>query len=145
MLQRKIFVFILSVVLSFASVCHAVPLSKTEDLTFQTKNDEEFVTDKEGKPFAGAVILADENGRDITYFYKAGRKNGVAVAYYENEKPAVEISYAQGKKNGVEVGFSLEGKPQYKKTYKNDVLNGEEVLFYENGNAHKRSVYKEGK
>ena len=80
MLQRKIFVFILSVVLSFASVCHAVPLSKTEDLTFQTKNDKEFVTDKEGKPFAGAVVLADENGRDITYFYKAGRKNGVAVA-----------------------------------------------------------------
>lgn len=145
MLQRKIFVFILSVVLSFASVCHAVPLSKTEDLTFQTKNDEEFVTDKEGKPFAGAVILADENGRDITYFYKAGRKNGVAVAYYENEKPAVEISYAQGKKNGVEVGFTLEGKPQYKRTYKDNVLSGEEVLFYENGNPQKRSVYKEGK
>lgn len=145
MLQVKIFVFILSVVLSVANVCQAVPLSKAEDLTFQTKNEEEFVTDKEGKPFAGAVILTDEDGREFTYFYKAGRKNGVAVAYYENEKPAVETTYAQGKKNGVEVGFNLEGKPQYKRTYKDNVLNGEEVLFYENGNPQKRSAYQDGK
>ncbi|MCQ2734422.1 MAG: ankyrin repeat domain-containing protein [Alphaproteobacteria bacterium] len=145
MLQRRIFIVILSVFFSVANVCYAVPLSKAEDLTFQTQNDEEFVTDKEGKPFAGAVVLTDENGRDITYFYKAGRKNGVAVAYYENEKPAVEITYAQGKKNGVEVGFSPDGKPQYKKTYKNDVLNGEEIMFYESGNQQTRSVYQDGK
>lgn len=116
-------------------------LYAADDLEFKVVEDKEFVYDKDGNPFSGAVILPDEAKRQITYFYKNGQKNGVAVSHYDDERIELETTYKDGVKNGDEIMFYSNGKPQYKRTYNNDLLSGEEILFYENGNPRKQSVY----
>lgn len=121
-----------------------VALSNAEDLNFLTEDGVEKVYMKDGKPFSGAVVLPDSEERQVTYFYRNGKKHGIALARFENNNVEMEISYEKGLKNGEEILFYANGKPRYKKTYKNNVLDGEEIIFFDNGNPEKRSFYTNG-
>ncbi len=121
-----------------------MPLTPKEELVFKTENDVETVYDKNGNLFVGAVILTDDEGRNTTYFYRQGHRNGVSVARYEDGKIEVQTTYRKGLKDGTEVMFFENGNPKYKKTYKNNKLNGEEVIYYENGKPQRQNHYHNG-
>jgi antitoxin component YwqK of YwqJK toxin-antitoxin module/ankyrin repeat protein len=141
----KQIIFALTLILIVTSAkAQEVTLSEAKDLVFSDKNGREFVEDKDGQPFKGAVIIPDEEDREITYFYRQGRRHGVAISHYEDGKTELEITYHKGYKNGEEIAFYENGNPQYKKTYKNDVLHGEQIIFYENGKPKQRSIYENG-
>ena len=146
-MKKRLFgtLFLFSGFMMSVAFADEVLLSKAEDLNFVTENGMEMVYAKDGKPFSGAVMLPDEEDREITYFYRNGKKHGIAMAHYENNNVELEITYEKGVKNGEEILFYANGNPHYKKTYKNNVLDGEEILFYENGNPEKRSIYSNGK
>lgn len=146
MKKGKIAVLVL-LMLSFAIIAHAEQLNLTDakELDFKEQNNIQTVYLKNGNPFTGAVKLLDDDGRSVTYIYREGRRNGIAVAYYETGKPEIEISYARGMKNGDENVFYINGNPQRKRSYKDNVLHGEEVLYYENGKPQKRLYYRDGK
>lgn len=127
------------------SLAKGVPLYQADELTFEMKNGTEYVYDKDGKLFSGAVILPDQEEKSTTYIYSDGQKNGLAIRKYDNEKIELETTYANGLKNGEEIKFTTEGKQQYKKNYKNDQLHGEYIVFYTNGQPQQKSTYEAGK
>lgn len=127
-----------------ADSAKSIALTNAEDLLFTTENNLETVYLKSGGLFSGAVKVADDEGRKITYFYRNGLRNGVATSNYEDGKLEFEITYRKGQKNGEEIYFYENGNPRYKKTYKDGILNGEEVVFYENGQPKQRNNYLNG-
>ena len=144
-MNGKITVLVLVALLLAAKVqAEQVNLTDAKELEFKTDNNIETAY-KDGEPFIGAVKLPDEQGRNVIYVFKEGRKNGVATAYYETGRPEIEISYVHGQKNGDEVLYYLNGNAQRKSSYKNNVLHGEEILYYENGTPQKRFYYRDGK
>lgn len=146
MLNKKIVVLILIALLCVMQArAEQLKVTDVSELSFKELNNIENAYLKDGKPFTGAVTIQDSEGRDITYVYREGRKNGPAIAYYENGKPELETSYARGMKNGDEVFYYINGNPKRKSSYQNNVLHGEEIFFYENGKPQKRLYYKEGK
>jgi len=122
-----------------------VILSDAKDMTFKTENGEELVYDKDGNLYSGAVVLPDEENRQVTYFYQNGKKHGVAFSRFVSGNIEIETSYMNGKKNGEELLFYPNNNPQYKRSYKDDIINGEEIIFYQNGKPQKKSYYKDGK
>ena len=123
-----------------------VVLSEAENLVFKTQNGEEIVFDRNGNLYNGAVVLPDEENRQVTYFYENGKKHGVANSkFLSNGKIGFETTYANGKKNGEEILFFFNGNPKYKRTYKDDLLDGEEVLYYQNGKPKRLNHYLNGK
>ncbi|MBP5352530.1 MAG: ankyrin repeat domain-containing protein [Alphaproteobacteria bacterium] len=114
-----------------------------KDLEFKTENDREKVY-RNNELFEGAVVIPDDQGRRMTYIYRQGEKNGVAVAKYPNDNLEIEITYMNGLKNGETISFYSNGKPELKETIKNDVLHGERVEFYENGKPKEQSFYENG-
>ena len=122
-----------------------VVITPKEKLEFKQNGEvEEALLKEDGTPFSGATVVTDEEGRDITYFYRNGRRSGVALSHFEDGKVELEITYSKGYKSGEEILFYENGYPKYKKTYRKNVLNGEEILFYENGKPERRNMYVNG-
>ncbi|MBO6289332.1 MAG: hypothetical protein J6N45_03295 [Alphaproteobacteria bacterium] len=134
---------ILSALVVSAQIAYAenIALYEANELRFEKQNGQEKVFDKDGKAFNGAVILADEAGRQITYIYHNGQKDGIAVSRFANGKTEFETTYVKGAKNGDEMLFSADGTIQYKKTYKDDKLDGEYITFYANGKPAQKQTY----
>lgn len=123
---------------------HSADLIPAEDLDIRTEDGIEMIYDKKGELFTGAVVLPDENKRNMTYFYIDGQKNGVAISRYDANHVELAITYRNGAKNGDEVMFYSNGNRQYKRTYVDNILNGEEILFYENDKPKQVNHYKDG-
>lgn len=122
-----------------------VPLTALEDLDFRTIDDgREQVFTKNNEPFSGAVQKRDDDGLLITYFYRNGFKNGIAVAYAEDGHLEQETTYRKGYKDGEEIKFFENGKPKLKQTFAQNVLNGEEIIFYNNGKPERVNHYVNG-
>ena len=138
------FCLLTSTMLSMPVWAESVTVYNADTLKFEQENGEEIVYTSEGERFSGAVIMPDEEDRQVTYFYRNGLKHGVATAHYEDGKLELEITYRKGAKNGEEIMFYENGQPQYKKTYKNNILDGEYILFYNNGKPQQRSLYENG-
>lgn len=147
-IEMKAYHFVLGLVaiISFIKPASAegIALYKTEELRFENKDGREIVYNQSDELFNGAVVLPDDEGRKITYIYKNGQKNGVAVSRYADGKVEFETTYADGAKNGEEMLFSANQIPQYKKTYKNNVLDGEYIVFYANGKPKQKDMYSAG-
>lgn len=137
--------FISSILFASNVWAENVVLSKAQDLSFKTENNEEIVYDKNGEPYSGAVVLPDEENRKVTYFYTDGKKHGVAFSRFGSGEMEQQITYVNGKKNGEEVFFYPNKNLKYRKNYKNNVLDGEEVIFYQNGKPEVQNHYKDGK
>lgn len=122
-----------------------IVLIDKDKLEFKQNGDvEEAYLKETGALFSGSTQDTDEEGREITYFYRNGRRNGVAVSHFEDGKVELEITYRKGYKSGEEILFYENGYPKYKKNYQKNILNGEEVVFYENGKPERRSLYVNG-
>ena len=122
-----------------------VPLTAWEDLNFhQAEDGREQVFDKNDEPFSGATQKRDAEGLMITYFYRNGFKNGIAVAYAEDGHLEQETTYRKGYKDGEEITFFENGKPKLKQTFAQDVLSGEEIIFYNNGKPERINHYANG-
>ncbi len=147
-IEMKTYHFVLGLlaIISFIRPASAegIALYKTEELRFENQDGREIVYDQSDELFNGAVVLPDDEGRKITYIYKNGQKNGVAVSRYADGKVEFETTYADGVKNGEELLFSANQIPQYKKTYKNNVLDGEYIVFYANGKPKQKDMYSAG-
>ena len=122
-----------------------IPLTPLSELEFRDADGVERAFDKTGEPFSGAIQKKNDEGLMITYFYRNGYKNGVAVAYGEDGHLELETTYRKGHKDGEEISFFENGKPRLKQTFSQDVLNGEEVIFYNNGKAERVNNYVDGK
>lgn len=133
-----------STMLTMPVRAESVAVYDASELQIQSEDGHETVYGKDGTAFSGAVVLPDEENRQMTYVYRDGQKNGVAVSRYENGQVELEITYRNGAKNGEEVMFQQDGKPLYKKTFKDNVLDGEYLLFYENGKPKQKSSYENG-
>lgn len=142
-----IFLTTLFLALSSRSAAYAksVILADLSSLQFSEENGILAAYTQDRKPFSGAVIQPDAYNRKITYFYKDGLKNGVAISHYPDGKPELQIMYSNGKKNGSEILLSTQGLPVYKRQYQDDILEGEEVLYYTNGKPRQLNVYHNGK
>lgn len=138
------FCLLTSTMLSMPVWAADVTLYNADDIEFKTENGIDIAYTADGKTLSGALILPDDEGRQITYFYRNGLKHGVATSHYEDGKMELEITYRKGLKNGEEITFYENGKPQFKKTYSNDVLDGEYIAFYNNGKPQQRSLYEKG-
>ena len=138
------FYLLTSTMLSMPVWAENVTLHNADEIEFKSENGTDVAYTADGKTLSGAVILPDEEGRQITYFYRNGLKHGIATSHYEDGKMEMEITYRKGKKNGEEITFFENGKPQFKKTYNNDVLDGEYIAFYNNGKPQQRSLYEKG-
>ena len=121
-----------------------VTIEKTENLLFKIENGEEIVYNKKNKLFTGALVLPDKDNVSTTYYYKNGKKNGVATSYYDNQQLRLETVYENGHKNGAEAMFAKDGNAIYQRNYKDDILDGEEILFHAGGKPRQRSFYKNG-
>lgn len=141
--------FILPMIISIVQPARAedneILLTDAGELSFSDKDNLEIVHDKDGNLFSGAVRKKDDEGRNITYFYRNGLRNGVITSKYEDGKLEFEITYRKGKKDGEEIYFYENGNPKHKKTYKENILNGEETIFYENGKPKIQNHYLNGK
>lgn len=120
-------------------------ITPQEDVSVKMENGSETVYDKKGGLFSGAVVLTDEKGRNVTYFYRGGKREGRAFSRFEDGNPEMAVDYSRGAKNGDAIYFYAGGKRRLKQTYKDNVLNGEEIVYYENGKPHYQRNYKDGK
>lgn len=127
-----------------ASNSTSVPLTKAEDLFFSTKDNKEIVYNKDGSLFSGAVKKKDDEGREITYFYRNGLRNGIISSHFEDGKIEFEITYRKGQKEGEEIYFYENGNPKLKRIFKADVQNGPEVLYDINGRPTQQNNYVNG-
>ena len=111
--------FILPMIISIVQPARAedneILLTDAGELSFSDKDNLEIVHDKDGNLFSGAVRKKDDEGRNITYFYRNGLRNGVITSKYEDGKLEFEITYRKGKKDGEEIYFYENGNPKHKK------------------------------
>ena len=121
-----------------------IALTPAEKLDFREVDGRERVYDEKKEPFSGATQIKDDEGLVITYFYRNGYKNGVAVAYAEDGHLELETTYRKGYKEGEEISFYENGKPKLKQTFSQDKLNGEEIIFYNNGKPERINHYVDG-
>lgn len=145
MKNTSVLAFLLTLNVSYSVLAQNISVVPKEDIFFKTVEGIEQAFDKQNQLFSGAVVLPDDEGREITYIYHDGLRHGVAVSRYEDGKMELETTYGKGVKNGEEIAFYPNGNPKYKKTYKDNVLNGEEIFFYENGKPQQQKQYVNGR
>ena len=92
-----------STMLTMPVRAESVAVYDASELQIQSEDGHETVYGKDGSAFSGAVVLSDEENRQMTYVYRDGQKNGVAVSRYENGQVELEITYRNGAKNGEDV------------------------------------------
>ena len=76
--------------------------------------------------------------------YKAGKKNGIAKAYYAGKQVVEEINWKDGLREGSWVQYFDDGIVKLKGTYNNDLKEGPITVFYPTGQKFNTGQYLNG-
>jgi TonB family protein len=74
--------------------------------------------------------------------YKNGKRNGLAVGYYNQGTKQSIIPYKYGRIDGIRKAFYMNGNIKYEVGYRNDTINGDLKYFDINGKTILYIIYK---
>ncbi len=100
-------------------------------------------------PFTGKFIRYwnnDKSGqKKIEKFYKDGKQNGIATAWYKSGKKKEERSYKYGKLDGAATAWYTNSQKKIEISYKNGKQDGLTTAWDYNGQKLAEKFYKNGK
>ena len=100
--------------------------------------------DKKGQLFSGIAEIPNKNGDVVSYTYRNGLKDGVALLKFPSGKTQRQEMYQKGQLNGEAYTFDENGNVLHVETYRDGVKEGRERIVEDNI-LREENFYQNGK
>ena len=96
--------------LAALGICFARAAEKPAEVDFKLLGYENELFTLDGKPFTGAAVKKDKQGRVRGHYdYAAGKLSGTIEEWYTNGVKSAQTSFADGRRDGTNTYWNLDG------------------------------------